>query len=203
MSDTNGHTNPFSFNKYERNAIVGEWVYYFPSGSRQEVPSIALVVSAYGMTVGLRAPGEAKFRAYRTIRHIDDPYWDGRGATLAKHGAWDFHECYGEVFTHQINKRARELERLARIKEHQSSMPPAEFEALVALEQHGPVMNRIVKDTGMTVAELNNLPTFMEKFKAAKVEKWEEKQQRSVASTEGWEKKRTEKEEAEAETASA
>lgn len=176
--------NYMDFNRYHRNAEFGERVLFYETGNRDTPPLLGFIVESSEYTVKLVAVGPNsahRFQKFTCVRHIDDPHWQNHPAMLAKHGGWDFHVVDGPYFTKLLTlEKANAAQRRMR-EEQKDSMTPSAFEALAALDRHGPVMDRIVKDTGMTANALRAIPEFMEAFQAAKRVEWEEKQNRAIA----------------------
>jgi hypothetical protein len=90
----------------KRNAMIGERVLFYPTGSDSEPPLLAIVTDANKQLVRLSVVGvgRLKFQIVDWRRHMDDPYWDSV-PSRAKHnnGAWDFHPVEGPYFDKYVN----------------------------------------------------------------------------------------------------
>lgn len=90
----------------KRNALVGERILFYPTGSDAEPPQLALVTDANDtglVRMSIVGAGRLKFQVVDWRRHIDDPYWD-KVPSRAKHtsGAWDFHPVEGPLFDKHV-----------------------------------------------------------------------------------------------------
>lgn len=176
------------FTSQKRNAAVGETVLYYESGDKSgiAVPAVVTAVSDMGAMLAVHQPRRSRHQVVEWSRHVNDPYWEGRDGLRQRTGAWDFHPIYGPLFTkglHLEKIRLDRLEELSQQKAEAQSLTSDEYEALKALEIHGPVISRIAEDTGLSVARLDKLPQFSEAFKAAKLDKWREKNATPPAGT--------------------
>lgn len=105
----------------KRNAMIGERILFYPTGSDAEEPQLAIVTDANDQLVrcSIIGAGRLKFTVQDWRRHMDDPYWD-RVPSRAKHtsGAWDFHPVEGSLFDKHVS--------MAKARAHRGSDEPAE-----------------------------------------------------------------------------
>jgi hypothetical protein len=163
--------------KYNRNAIPGERVLFYPGGRRNATPVVADVTDVGGVCVelSLLKVRSSRMECLSGVRHINDPHWKDYPDRLQTNGAWDFHPVFGGITNAQIDRVNGANKRAEQMKQEHAQMTADEYEALRALEMHGPVMSRISETTGLSVSRLNGLQKFNDAFKAAKLTRWEEK----------------------------
>lgn len=161
-----------------RDAHVGEIVLFHPTGDPSSAP-IPLMVEEAGKgwaTLAGTIPGSIAVFRRKYVKHIHDPFWDNATVQAKQsNGAYDFHPAYKGVFDRA--QQAADARAAARQKREQEKdeMSDEDFEALKALEMHGPNISAISRDTGLSTYKLNKLPKFNEALMAAKKQRWREK----------------------------
>lgn len=159
------------WNKYNRNALPGEDVYYFTNGRRDITPIVARCTASGGVVaeLSLQRPGHSRTQCLNNVRHINDPHFRKYPEQLISDGAWDFHPVVGELWQAQLLKNDAERKRLEKMPAA-DEMSADEVEALSALERLGPYISKISKDTGVSPEKLKAMETFWPEFTARKQE---------------------------------
>lgn len=156
--------------KYNRNAIPGEDVYYYPAGRADQPPIVARCTASSGLVteLSLFRPGHARHQCLNSVRHINDPHFRKYPERLVAEGAWDFHPIVGELWNAQHLRNEEQRRRLQDLPVDE--MSAEEVEALEALDRLGPVIGKIAKDVGVTPERLKKMEHFMEEFSRKKDE---------------------------------
>src|SRR5690606_25800515 len=182
--------NYMDFNKYQRNAVFGERVLFYETGSRDTPPMMGWVARSDEYTVLIKALGEnsSRFQTFRAVRHIDDPHFDLHPHTRAKIGGWDFDPIFCHEVNRQLNLQNARQARAEQLESEKHEMSPEEFDdkvsleaALKALDEHGANMSAISRDTKLSPNKLNSFPEFKDAYQKAKVAEWEEKQSANIS----------------------